>query len=52
MMNNRFDWDEVNSLITILRAKGIFYLMGHVSSMNVLIRSSVSSDWQLAIILS
>jgi hypothetical protein len=30
-MNNSFDWDEVNSLITILQTKGICYLMGNGS---------------------
>ena len=28
MMNITFDWDEVNSLITILQTKGVCYLMG------------------------
>lgn len=32
MMNSNFDWDEVNSLITILHTKGISYLMGNGSS--------------------
>jgi hypothetical protein len=32
MMNSGFDWDEVNSLITLLRAKGISYLIGNGSS--------------------
>ena len=27
-MNITFDWDEVNSLITILQTKGVCYLMG------------------------
>jgi len=30
LMNFSFHWDEVNSLITILNAKGISYLMGVV----------------------
>src|SRR5947209_3008141 len=34
MLNNRFDWDEVDSLITLLHAQGISYLMGNGSSMN------------------
>jgi len=34
MMNIRFDWDEVNSLITILHAKGISYLMGNGSPLS------------------
>ena len=33
-MNIRFEWEEVGSLITILHAKGIFYLMGNGSSLN------------------
>lgn len=31
-MNSTFDWDEVNSLITLLQTKGITYLIGDVSS--------------------
>jgi hypothetical protein len=34
MLNSRFDWDEVDSLITLLHAQGISYLMGNGSSMN------------------
>src|SRR5258708_1158419 len=34
MMKITFDWEEVNSLITILRAKGISYLIGDVSSLS------------------
>src|SRR5881275_208250 len=34
MINSRFDWDEVDSLITLLHAKGIFYLMGNGSSVS------------------
>jgi hypothetical protein len=34
MMNSRFDWDEVDSLITMLHAKGISYLMGNGSSLS------------------
>jgi hypothetical protein len=34
MMNIRFDWDEVDSLITMLHAKGISYLMGNGSSLS------------------
>jgi hypothetical protein len=34
MMNIRFDWDEVNSLITILNTQGISYLMGSSSSLS------------------
>ena len=34
MTNAEFDWDEVDSLIAILHAKGIFYLMGNDSSLN------------------
>lgn len=33
MMDMRFDWDEVNSLITLLHTKGISYLMGSDSSL-------------------
>lgn len=33
-MDIRFDWDEVNSLITILNKKGISYLMGSDSSLS------------------
>jgi hypothetical protein len=33
-MNSRFDWDEVNSLIAVLHAKGISYLMGSESSLS------------------
>src|SRR5260221_13207894 len=34
MMNGRFDWDEVDSLITLLYAKGISYLIGDGSSVS------------------
>src|SRR5258708_28635711 len=34
MMNGRFDWDEVDSLITLLHAKGISYLIGDGSSVS------------------
>ena len=34
MMNITFDWDEVNSLITILQTKGICYLIGSGSSLS------------------
>jgi hypothetical protein len=34
MMNIRFDWDEVNSLIAILHTKGISYLMGNGSPLS------------------
>jgi hypothetical protein len=34
MMNIRFDWDEVDSLISILHAKGISYLMGNGASLS------------------
>jgi hypothetical protein len=34
MMNITFDWDEVDSLIDILHAKGISYLMGNGSSLS------------------
>ncbi len=33
-MDIRFDWDEVDSLITILHAKGISYLLGSGSFLN------------------
>lgn len=33
-MDSRFDWDEVNSLITILHTQGISYLMGNESSLD------------------
>jgi hypothetical protein len=33
-MNDRFDWDEVNTLINILHTQGIFYLMGDGSSLS------------------
>ena len=32
MMNSSFDWGEVDSLITLLHAKGISYLIGNGSS--------------------
>ena len=34
MMNITFDWDEVNSLITILQTKGICYLIGSGASLS------------------
>lgn len=34
MMNSTFDWDEVDSLITLLHAKGISYLIGDGSSLS------------------
>jgi hypothetical protein len=34
IMNVRFDWDEVDALITILHAKGISYLIGNGSSLS------------------
>jgi len=34
MLNTTFDWDEVISLITLLHANGISYLIGDSSSMN------------------
>ncbi|HZU68410.1 MAG TPA: hypothetical protein VFA09_14130 [Ktedonobacteraceae bacterium] len=34
MMNSTFDWDEVDALITFLRAQGIFYLIGNGSAVN------------------
>ncbi len=34
MMNITFDWNEVNSLITILQTKGICYLMGSGASLS------------------
>jgi hypothetical protein len=34
MMNTAFDWDEVDSLITLLQANGISYLVGNGASMN------------------
>ncbi len=34
MLNITFDWDEVNSLITLLNTKGISYLMGDGSSLS------------------
>ena len=34
MMNDRFDWDEVNTLINILHTQGISYLMGDGSSLS------------------
>ena len=33
-MNITFDWDEVNTLITLLHAEGITYLMGEDSSLS------------------
>ena len=33
-MNDRFDWDEVNALISILHTQGISYLMGGDSSLS------------------
>src|SRR6267142_6286597 len=32
MMNITFDWEEIDSLITILNAEGVSYLMGNGSS--------------------
>jgi hypothetical protein len=34
MLSTTFDWDEVNSLITLLHANGISYLIGDSSSVN------------------
>jgi hypothetical protein len=34
MMNSRFDWDEVDALITLLRTRGLFYLIGNGSSVS------------------
>lgn len=34
MMNNTFDWDEVDSLITLLQANGISYLIGNGASLS------------------
>jgi hypothetical protein len=34
VLQTTFDWDEVNTLITILYTKGISYLMGDGSSLN------------------
>ena len=34
MMTIRFDWDEVDSLITMLHAKGISYLIGNGASLS------------------
>ena len=34
MLNRRFDWEEVDSLITLLRAQGISYLIGNGSSVS------------------
>src|SRR5260221_10013557 len=34
MLNSSFDWDEVDSLITLLHAEGISYLIGTGSSIH------------------
>src|SRR6266700_3584826 len=34
MLSTAFDWNEVNSLITLLHANGISYLIGDSSSVN------------------
>jgi len=34
MMNSRFDWDEVDCLITLLHTQGISYLIGNGSSVS------------------
>lgn len=34
MLNSRFDWDEVDSLISLLDAQGISYLIGNGSSVS------------------
>ena len=35
MLNRTFDWDEVDSLISLLHTNGISYLMGNGSSVNL-----------------
>lgn len=34
MLNSRFDWNEVDSLISLLHAQGISYLIGNGSSVS------------------
>src|SRR6266581_4376892 len=34
MLNARFDWEEVNTLITLLYTKGISYLLGNDAPLN------------------